>query len=334
VSQRATLASVLAVVAVGCGDADRDRSGPVAGVIKGLDNPFFGTMRDGMRAAASEYAAPLRVDAAAGLQDTDGQASALESLAGGHPSCLVVNPINATNLIEPLSHVADGTPVVNIDSPVDRSAARAVGVAITTYIGTDNVAAGRLAAETMARRVPADAQVAVITGIPGDVSSGQRARGFAEGADGRLRVVETAAADFDRDRARLATAELLQKRPALRGLFAVNDEMALGAAAAVRAAGRRGDVAVVGLDGTREALEAVRAGRLSATVAQYPFAIGRLGVEACLAADRGARIPLRIDAPVQAVTRANVERALAEFPQPAEPFNDPLSPLLNERRGT
>jgi ABC-type sugar transport system substrate-binding protein len=333
VSRRTTLASLLAAFAVGCGDSDREHDGPLASVIKGVENPFFETMRDGMQGAASEHAAPLRVVAAAGLEDTDGQASALESLVGQDPSCYVVNPINPTNLIEPLSHVAEGTPIVNIDSPVDARAARAVGVAITTYIGTDNAAAGRLAAATMARLVPRGAQVAVITGIPGDVGSGQRARGFADGAGERFRVVETVAADFDRQRARMATADLLRERAAIRGVFSVNDEMALGAATAVRAAGRRGEVAVIGLDGTRDALVAVRAGELSATVAQYPYAIGRLGVEACLAADGGARLPVRVDAPVQAVTRANVERALAAFPQPVEPFDDPLEPLI-ERRGT
>jgi ribose transport system substrate-binding protein len=325
------LASVLAF-AVGCGETDRKRDGPLAGVIKGVDNPFFGTMRDGMRAAAREHALTLRLSTAADLEDTDGQASALESLIGGDPSCYLVNPINPTNLIEPLSHVANGTPVVNVDSRVDESAARAVGVPITTYIGTDNVAAGRLAAATMARLVPRAAQVAIVTGIPGDVSSGERARGFAAGAGERFRIVETVAADYDRERARMATAELLRERPAVRGVFAVNDEMALGIAAAVRAAGRRGEVAVVGLDGIREALEAVRAGELTATVAQYPYAIGRLGVEACLAAEQGERLPARVDAPVQAVTRANVERALAAFPQPVEPFDDPLEPLI-ERQG-
>jgi ribose transport system substrate-binding protein len=61
-----------------------------------------------------------------------------------------------------------------------------------------------------------------------------------------------------------------------------------------------------------------------ATVAQYPYTIGRLGVEACLAATSGAPVPARIDAPVQVVTRGNVERAKAAFPRPVEPFDDPL----------
>jgi ABC-type sugar transport system substrate-binding protein len=93
------------------------RGTTVAAVIKGLDNPFFATMKDGLVATARRHDARLSVDAAAGLQDTAGQASTLESLATQQAGCYVVNPISATNLISPLSHVAKGTPIVNIDSP-------------------------------------------------------------------------------------------------------------------------------------------------------------------------------------------------------------------------
>ena len=319
---------MLAAFAVGCGDDDRSRDATLVGVIKGLDNPFFATMRDGMTATARRHAVPLRVAAAADLQDTAGQASDLEALVGRRASCYVVNPISPTNLIQPLADVPKGTPIVNVDSPVDTRAAKAVGIAITTYVGTDNAAAGRLAADTMADLVPRGARVAIVTGIPGDVTSGARARGFQAGAGGRFRVVESIAADFDRERARLAAAALLRRDPRIRGIFAVNDEMALGVAAAVRGDG----VAVIGLDGIRAALDAVASGALAATVAQYPYTIGQLGVEACLAALDGASVPARVDAPVQVVTRANVARAQAAFPQPVEPFADPLA-RLSERRG-
>jgi ABC-type sugar transport system substrate-binding protein len=332
---RATLAGLLAAFAVGCGerDPDRERDGALAGVIKGLENPFFATMSDGIVATAEQHRVRLHLHAAAGLQDTAGQASTLESLVSGRSSCYVVNPITPTNLIEPLAHLPEGTPIVNIDSPLDERAAKAVGVAVTTYVGTDNVAAGEVGADTMAGMVDRGADVAVIAGIPGDVGSGARTRGFKAGAEGRFRVVQTVAADFDRSRARLASAALLRADPGIQGLFVVNDEMALGAAEAVRAAGRRGDVAVIGMDGIRSALAAVARGALSATVAQYPYTIGRLGVEACLAALRGEQVPAKVDAPVQVVTRANVARAQAAFPQPVEPFDDPLERLLSERPG-
>jgi ribose transport system substrate-binding protein len=297
-------------------------------VIKGLENPFFVTMRDGLVAAARQHGVRITVQTAVGLQGTAGQASALESLTSAQAGCYVVNPINGTNLIQPLGHVPPGTPIVNIDSPVDGRAAKAVGVGITTYIGTDNVAAGRLAAAAMARFVPRGSSVAVIAGIPGDASSGARTAGFLQGARGRFNVIQTVAADFNRQQATLATAELLQSRPSISGFFAVNDEMALGSAAAVGAGVRSGKVAVIGVDGIPAALAAVRHGALSATVAQYPYAIGQLAVEACLAATRGKAVAGKIDAPIQIVTLSNVARAQLNFPRPVEQFKDPLARLL------
>ena len=333
---RAILAALLvATVAAGCGSGGNDsnpdaRGATVAASIKGLDNPFFATMRDGLVAGAREHKTILRVEAAANLDDTTGQASQLESLAADRAECYVVNPISATNVIEPLAHIPSGAPVVNIDNALDRDAAKAVGVRVHTYIGTDNVAAGRLAADAIAGLVGDGAPVALIIGVPGDAPSEGRARGFAEAARGHFRIVERVAADYDRGRATRAAEALLRAHPNLAGVFAVNDQMALGAADAVRATGRARDIAVVGLDGTRAALAAVRKGQMSATVAQYPFAIGQLGVEACVAIVRGKQVPARIDAPVQVVTRDNVARAEANFPQPVDPFQDPLAALLND----
>jgi ribose transport system substrate-binding protein len=298
-------------------------------VIKGLENPFFATMKDGVMATVRAHKARLVFSAAGGLYDTAGQASALESLGGGRASCYIVNPINKTNLVEPLAHVAKSTPIVNIDSPVDPEAAKALGVRITAYVGTDNLAAGHLAADAMARSVARGAKVAVIGGYPGDAPSELRIRGFADGAQERLDVVRITAADYDRGRARLAAEEILRARPPVEGVFAVNDEMALGTADAVAAAGEHRPVAVIGVDGIPEALDAVKNGALAATVAQYPYTIGQLGVETCLATIRRKSVPANIVAPVQLVTPDNVARAQANFPRPVEPFDDVLAELLN-----
>jgi ribose transport system substrate-binding protein len=321
----ALLAGLLSVCPVGCGGKERAPDASVAAVIKGLDNPFFGVMREGLVHTARRHHAPLRFAAAAGLQDTAGQASSLEALATDHAGCYVVNPINRTNLIPALAHIPAGTPIINIDSPVGTGPAAAVGVKITSYIGTDNVAAGRLAADAMARFVDRRDRVAVIGGIPGDASSGARTEGFMQGARGRFDVAETVAADFDFLEAMLAAEAVLHAGPRIKGFFAVNDQMALGVAQAVRAAGRRGDVAVIGVDGIRPALTAIQRGAMSATIAQQPYTIGQLGVEACLAAARGRSVPAKVDAPIEIVTRANVMKAQASFPKPAKPFRSPLA---------
>jgi ribose transport system substrate-binding protein len=324
-------AGLLAAFALGCGDngkgSDVDLEGVRLGaVIKGLDNPFFVTMRDGLVATARREDARLRVAAApAGLQDTTGQASGVESIATEHPACYVVNPITSTNLIRALADVPEKKPIVNVDSVVDQAAAKAVGVKITTYVGTDNRAGGRLGADAMAALVDPGARVAVITGIPGDIGSGLRAQGFKHGTRGRFKVVTAIAADFERAKAQRAAANLLQADPQTAGFFAVNDLMALGVADAVQAAGRGREVKVIGFDGIPEALAAVKKGTLAATVAQYPYTIGQLGVEACLAAIRGKSVPAKVDAPVEVVTRENVAQAQAKFPRPVERFDDPFA---------
>jgi ABC-type sugar transport system substrate-binding protein len=325
----AVFVGLLAAFALGCGDDGRSdvevRSVRLAAVIKGLDNPFFVTLRDGLVATARRGDVALRVAAApAGLQDTAGQAAELETLSADRPACYVVNPINPTNLIQALARIPDDVPVINVDSVLAREAAEAVGVEITAYVGTDNVAGGRLGADAMAGLVDRGARVAVVTGIPGDVGSRLRAEGFAEGNRGRFEVVATIAADFEREKARRAAEDLLRADPRIDGFFAVNDLMALGVSDAVRAAGRQHEVEVVGFDGIREALVAVERGSMSATVSQYPYTIGQLAIEACLAAVRGDPVPANVDPPVQVVTRENVAQAQANFPKPVDDFDNPF----------
>jgi ABC-type sugar transport system substrate-binding protein len=327
----ALLAVVLAVVA-GCGgdssgasDSGRTRVGVV---IKGLDNPFFAAMKQGVEAGARGRNADVRVSAATGLDDTAGQAAKLEALISQRLDCYVVNPISQSNLLRALSHVPNGTPIVNIDSPVARDEARALGIEIATYIGTDNEAAGELAARTMARLVRRGARVGVIGGISGDVTSAARIDGFRAGADGQFDPLDAISADWDERKARLTAATLLRSDPRIAGFFAANDQMALGIAQAVADAGRRGSVAVVGVDGIEQALRAIERGAMSATVSQYPYTIGSLGVEACLAAAADKKLPANVDAPIQVITKQNVARAEARFPQPVEPFKGPFAALL------
>jgi ABC-type sugar transport system substrate-binding protein len=330
----AVLASVVTLLAVGCGSDKKGssqdtRNVRLAAVIKALDNPFFVTMRNGLVATARRHDSQLRVAAApATAQDATGQATELEHLAADSPSCYVVNPLSGTNLIPALAQLPHNVPIINIDSPVDKEAAQEVGAEITSYIGTDNAAAGSLAADTMARLVDRGARVALIKGIPGDATSEARARGFRQGIRGRFKVAETAAADFERMKGKAAAQELLRADPRIDAFFAANDLMALGIAGALRDAGKSGKLPVVGFDGIREALAAVRRGALAATVSQYPYSVGQLAVEACLAAVRGKAVPANVAAPAQVVTRGNVERALAKFPKPVQPFDDPFAGLL------
>lgn len=315
--------ALLLVAVVGCSGSDDSDDLTIGAVIKGLDNPFFGAMNDGIEAQAAERGVGVEVQAAASLDDTTGQADRLATLAGQDLGCFIVNPISETNLVQPLAEVGD-VPIVNIDLPVSVDAAQAVGATIDTYIGTDNVAAGRLGGEFVSDQLDGTGTVALIGGIEGDPTSQARLDGFQAGLAGGVEVIAIVAGDWDRQTALTQAETLLTANPDLDAFFAANDVMALGIAQAVANAGLTGEVVVVGVDGIEDALDAVASGALTATVSQYPYVIGQLGVDACIAAVEGRTLPANVDAPVQLVTAENAAQAQENFPEPPEPYDNPF----------
>lgn len=328
---RALALAALLLGVAGCGGGDGaaggtdTEEGSIAAVIKGLDNPFFGAMNDGIQDQAGDRGASVEVQAAQSLDDTTGQADRLTTLAGQGHDCFIVNPISETNLVQALAEVAArDVPVVNIDLPIAGAAAEQVGADIATYIGTDNVAAGRLAGEFIDETLGGEGSVALIGGIEGDPTSQARLDGFQEGIGDGIEVVTTQPGDWDRQTALTAAETILNANPDLDAFFAANDVMALGISQAVANAGLQDDVVVVGVDGIEDALDAVAQGTLTATVSQYPYVIGQMGVDACLAAIAGEDLPETVDAPVQLVTAENAEAAQENFPEPPGPYDNPF----------
>ena len=223
-------------------------------------------------------------------------------------------------------------PIVVVNSAIDPTAARTAGLRLTTYIGTNDFAAGRMAGTKMAFLLDRGGEVALLGGVADNLNNHLRLGGFERGIRGAgLRVVARANADWRRVKAEIAAERILRTHPRLSGIFAANDLMALGVVDAVRDSGKSGQVKIVGLDGITEALDAVRQGSMSATVSQYPYLMGVMAVEACVAAVHGARLPPRVDAPIALVTKASVGRAIASFPRPFHPYSDLFKRLLRKR---
>ncbi|MCX5512600.1 LacI family transcriptional regulator [Kaistia algarum] len=318
-------ASLAALSVAGPANAEGEK---VAAVIKGLDNPFFQTMQKGIEDKAKELGVSLTVQAAQNMGDATGQADRLSALALQDFSCYIVNPISVSNLVQALVPVGQKkTPIINIDSQVDTEQAKAAGFSVTTYVGTDNVAAGRLAGEEMLKLVPAGSKVALVAGIVGDLGSNARIKGFKEATEGKLEAVVMVSADWDREKAYTAATDILRAHPDVAGFFAANDIMALGIQRAVEAADKK-NVKVIGLDGIVDAMKSVEAGGMAATVAQYPYVVGAMGVEGCVAAAKGATMPAKVDAPVLVVNKDNATASLKNFPAPGGDYPDALRDLL------
>lgn len=301
----------------------------VAAIIKGLDNPFFQTMQSGIETQAGLDSVEVNVQAAPAIDDTTGQADRLTSLAGQDYGCFIVNPISGTNLIQALLPVSEaGKTIVNIDSPFDAEAASSAGLRIDTYIGTDNVSAGAKGGAFVAANIEPGAEVAIIGGVAGNETSAARIDGFKAALGDSGTVVTEVAADWMRERALTAATDILAANPNVVAFFAANDDMGLGIVQALKNLGKVGDVMVVSVDGNLEALESVKAGELTATIAQYPFAVGSLGIQACQAAATGQTLPENVESPTALVNVDNADAAISNFPQPFEEFANPLADLL------
>ena len=323
------VAGSLAMALTGCGGGPSASGGTkVAAVVKGLDNPFFQTMESGIKAQASAAKVDVTVQAANSITDTTGQADKLSGLANQSFGCFIVNPITGTNLIQGVAALsAKNTPIVNIDSPIDSEAAKAANAKIATYIGTDNTDAGAQGAAELAKLLPGGGTVALIGGTSGDVTSAARLDGFKGALPPNITITSTVAADWERQMALTKATDIMTANQDLSAFFVANDDMGLGVAQAIANKGKTGQVKVISVDGNKEAFEAVKAGGIDAVVAQFPYVIGAMGVEACKAANAGKTLPANVKAPVQVVTKANVDGALAAAPKPAAPYEDPFTEL-------
>jgi ABC-type sugar transport system substrate-binding protein len=331
----ATVTAAALVLLAGCNSGSSDTGSgttggtvKVAAVIKGLDNPFFQSMQQGIEEQAKTSGVSVTVQAANAITDTTGQADKLTGLAGQDYSCYIVNPISGTNLVQGLAQLAaKKKTIVNIDSPVDATAAKAANAAPATYIGTNNVSAGEKAGAHMLTLLPNGGKVAAIGGIAGDVTSGARIEGFTKGISGKLDLVQTVAANWERQEALTQATNVMRAQPDLAGFFVANDDMGLGVARAVANAGKSGKVKIISVDGVKDALTAVKNGEVDAVVAQYPYAIGLMGMEACQAAAKGATLPANVEAPVELVTKDNADQALAATPKPFGTYDNPFTAL-------
>jgi ABC-type sugar transport system substrate-binding protein len=301
----------------------------VAVVLKTFANPYWVAMKNGVTAEAQKLGAKVTIQAATSESAIAEQTSILQTMSGQSYNCFIVAPITGTNLVQPLvTVVKNNVPIINLDAPFDSSALAAANVKLTTYVASNNVTAGGLAGAKMSALLGGSGNVAVVGGLPGDSSSNARTTGFKQRATG-LTVVQEVNADWDRVKALNAADTILRAHPELKGFYAANDGMGLGIQQAVDNAGKTGKVFVMGTDGDTDALASIAANKYTATVSQYPYAMGVMGVEACLAKLQGKSVPEKVDSPVALIDKDNLAQAQAAAPAPFTPYTDPFTALIS-----
>ncbi|RPK84295.1 D-ribose-binding periplasmic protein precursor [Streptomyces sp. ADI97-07] len=264
-----------------------------------LNNPFFVQMKEGAQAEAKKAGIDLTVTDA--QNDAAQQANQLQNFTSSGVNSIIVNPVDSDAVGPGVSSANKADiPVVAADRGVN-------GANTATLVASDNVAGGKLAAEALADKLGGKGSIVVLQGTAGTSASRERGAGFAEGikAYPGIKVVATQPADFDRTKGLDVMTNLLQSNPGITGVFAENDEMALGATKALGSKAGT-SVSVVGFDGTPDGLKAVEAGALYASVAQQPKELGRIAVQNAVRAADDEKIDGMVKVPVKVVTQKNV----------------------------
>ncbi|PEF37451.1 ribose ABC transporter substrate-binding protein RbsB [Bacillus sp. AFS094228] len=261
--------------------------------ISTLNNPFFVSLKDGIEKEAKEKG--MKVTVVDAQDDTAKQISGIEDLILQKVDVLLVNPTDSAAISSAVKDANDaGIPVITIDRSSDEGD-------IETFIASDNVAGGEMAAEYLVKELGEKAKVVELEGVSGASATRERGKGFHNIADKQLEVLTSQTAEFDRTKGLNVMENILQGNKDIQAVFAHNDEMALGAIEAIKAAGK--DIIVVGFDGNDDALKAVESGELKATIAQQPALIGEEAVNAAEKILKGDKVDDTITVPLKLVTK-------------------------------
>jgi ribose transport system substrate-binding protein len=241
-----------------------------------LNNPFFVDLRDGAQQMATQLGFELLVTDAQDSVST--QINDIEDLVQRGVAVLIVNPTDSAAVVPAVMAAnAAGIPVIAVDRGVD-------GGNLAYFIASDNVAGGASAAEFICEQLGGTGPVVELEGIAGTSAARERGQGFntfmRENCPG-VTIVARQTANFNRAEGLTVMENILTAQAQIAAVFAHNDEMALGALQAIEASGR--SILVVGFDATDDAVAAVKAGRMAATVAQLPAMLGAQAVEAAAA---------------------------------------------------
>lgn len=268
----------------------------------GAGNPFWAAVEKGAKDKGAALGVDVVVVAPPAESDVQAQITQIEDLIAQKVSGIALAPTDP-NALAPVVDAAKaaGIPVVFVDT-------KGVNEGVT-FIGTDNAVGAALAADYMCQHLPKGSEVAILQGLISQSTGQARAEGSKAGLEGcGLKVVAEQTAEWDRAKGQSVMENILTGNPNIKGVFASNDNMALGAVEALKAAAKLKDVMVVGFDANPDAANSILAGEMTASIAQAPANIGGFGVQALVDLKAGKAIQPVIDTGTVLVTKENADK--------------------------
>jgi ribose transport system substrate-binding protein len=289
-------------------------------LIPGLTtDDFYITMNRGAQAAAEALGITVNFQGAEEFEPVL-QVPVLDAVIARGPDAILIAPTDTTQLIEPLRRAHDaGIPVITVDTFIGNGQYQTGSGDADfpiSYIASDNVEGGRIAARAMAAAIGGEGKVYVSNVRPGISTTDQREEGF------KLEManhpgIEVLDTQFNENDASLAASQfqaVLARTPDLAGVFGANLFSALGAANGVQAAGKSGEVQVIAFDAPQSIVDNIKEGLVNIAIAQHPAEIGYYGVMTAYAHLTGQSVPPAIGTGFTVIDASNVDdEAIQKF---------------------
>lgn len=295
VTVRWGLIVLLASLLSGCGQDSADTAAntdasdkpTVALIMKSLANEFFGTMADGARSHHAENADSyeLIVNGIKNETDLAQQVALIDQMIASGVEAIVVAPADSKALVPAIARaVAAGIVVVNIDNKLDPDVLAEYDLRIP-FVGPDNFLGAEAVGNYLAENLEPGTAVGILEGVPTTFNSQQRVAGFNKAmSDAGMNVIAQQSAQWDQTIAITVTSGMLVQNPELSAILAANDNMALGAVAAITQSGRAGEITVVGFDNISAIRQLIQDGQVLATADQHGDLLAVYGIDYALQA--------------------------------------------------
>ncbi len=277
----------------------------IAVVLKTLSSQYWKIVAAGAQAAADKNNVDLILLGPPTEDAVEQQINMVQDVLAQKPDALIFSPSQPDTAVNVITKVRKaGIPVLLVDTGMPEKFTD-----YTSFIGTDNVAAGKAGGEALLKVLKKGDKVLLLDGAPGNPSMTQRCDGAKEVLEAAgIEIASRQPAYSDREKAYTVTQNVLQSTPDIAGVFAGNDEEALGALRALKQSGK--EVPIIGVDANTDNLKAILAGDLYGSIAQGNYDMGRLGVEKALDAIAGKPVDKRIDSGATLITKDNAQQLL------------------------
>ena len=299
------LLALLLACLCGCGaDAALPVRHSVALIVKSTDSEFFLSVFAGARAAATEYNLDLTIAGPETEEDYETQNWIIDRAVEDGAEAIVFSAVGYEENAAAIDAAAgSGVHIVSIDSGVGSGH-------VSTYIGTDNYAAGKMAAQAALERVEGPLRVGIVNYNEGTANGQERVQGAVDALteSGRAEITAVATTLVDAPRAQTDTIALLLDHPEINVLIAFNEPTSVGVARAIQVLERADDIFFVGFDSNVVTIDGLQDGCVDALIVQNPYAMGYLGVESAykLLTGQGGGLEAVVDTSTQIVDRENV----------------------------